>query len=210
MFLVVLTVMESRQFDKAHRRYPAEMTDFGPSTLLGERLQSIRKSRGMSVRELAEAIGGHPTQATIENIELGRKATVDVIQLLNISMALRVPPVFLLAPLGHPEDEMSLPGLSGSFKQMSVAEFDAWFAGLPDGARRPSSLEERTSTAELEALRLWKSQANEIARLEAVLELGAGSSLDEIDLNSTRSRLENARRNAANHRDLLRDAGWPI
>ena len=130
------------------------MTDFGSAASLSERLQAIRKVRGMSVRELALAIGGNPSQATIENFELGRKAALDVVQLLNIAMALRVPLVYLLAPIGHPDEPIRLAGLSPEFDSMTVAEFDAWLAGLPDGARRATSVEERAATAELEALRL--------------------------------------------------------
>lgn len=186
------------------------MTDFGSASSLGGRIQAVRKARGMSARELALAIGGSPTQATIENIELGRKVSIDVVQLLNIAMALRVPLVFLLAPIGHPDAALDLPGLSGEFRSMTAAEFDAWLAGLADGARRATSLEERNATAELEALRHWKRQTEEVSRLSLMLELEHDSGLDAPAAGPTRVRLEEARRAADRQRDFLRSAGWPI
>lgn len=164
----------------------------------------------MSVRELALAIGGSPSQSTIENIELGRKASVDVVQLLNIAMALRVPLIFLLAPIGRAGDPLDLPGLSREFESMTVAEFDAWLAGLPDGARRAASLEERTATAELEALRLWKAHSEEVTRLTIAVELERESIDEPTQINSTRQRLQDATLAAERQAALLRSAGWPV
>lgn len=164
----------------------------------------------MSARELALAIGGNPTQATIENIELGRKAVIDVVQLLNIAMALRVPLIYLLAPVGHPNEVLDLPGLSQEFRAMTIAEFDAWLAGLPDGARRATSLEERTATTELEALRLWKRYSEEIARLEVMSELEQHAGLDGRGRGSTAARLGEAEQAANRQLEFLRSAGWPL
>ena len=202
--------MDVRCFDKKIARYPAKVTDFGSKGSLGDRLQAIRKGRGMSVRELALAIGGWPTQSTIENIELGRKGTVDVVQLLNIAMALKVPLVFLLAPIGRAEDRLDLPGLSAEFASMTVAEFDAWLAGTTDGARRASSIEERTATAELEALRIWKRQKAEASRLRSMVELEQESGLELASIDSTRIRHREALQAADRQAELLRAAGWPI
>jgi transcriptional regulator with XRE-family HTH domain len=210
VFLVVLTVKDSRRFGKRLARYPAEMTDFGSAASLGQRLQAIRKARRMSVRELALAIGGSPGQSTIENIELGRKAAVDIVQLLNIAMALRVPLVFLLAPIGRTDDPLDLPGLSAEFESRTVAEFDAWLAGLPDGARRASSLDERTTTAELEALRLWKRLSAEVVRLKVALELEEKLIGEPTQVNSTRQRLDDAVIATERQATLLRSAGWPL
>lgn len=140
----------------------------------------------------------------------GRKASVDVVQLLNIAMALRVPLIFLLAPVGRTDDPLDLRGLSREFESMTVAEFDSWLAGLPDGARRAASLDERTTTAELEALRLWKMLSTEVARLTIAVELER-QSIEEPDLiTSTRQRLRDAKLAAERQATLLRSAGWPI
>lgn len=148
--------------------------------------------------------------STIENIELGRKVSMDVVQLLNIAMALKVPLVYLLAPIARVEDPLDLPGLSNELATMTVAEFDSWLSGLSGGARRPSSLEERNATAELEALRFWMQLSGEVARLTAVLELETDANLDTPITNTTRARLEDARKAAGRQAELLRAAGWPI
>lgn len=186
------------------------MTDFGPAETLGERIQAVRKSRGMSARQLALALGGNPSQATIENIEIGRKATIDVVQLLNIAMALKVPPVYLLVPLGHADQALTLGGLSPEFASMTISEFDAWLAGLPDGARRAASLDERTATAELEAFRLWKRYSDEAARLAVVIRLEKEGLLDAPTTSPGLVRLEEAQRAADRQLEFLRSANWPL
>lgn len=85
-------------------------------------------------------------------------------------MALRVPLVFLLAPIGRPGDPLDLSGLSREFATMTVVEFDARLAGSSDGARRATSVDERTTTAELEALRPWARHNSEIVRLTTMIQ----------------------------------------
>lgn len=186
------------------------MTDYRTAGSIGERIQAARRARGISARELARAIGGVPTQSTIENIELGRKASIDVVQLLNIAMALRVPLSYLLAPMGAPERSLDLPGLSAEFDSMSALEFDAWLAGLPDGARIPTSLDERNAMSELQALREWKARGAEASRLETAVELekSSGTSLESPYLRSTEERLAEARREVDRLASFLRSAGW--
>lgn len=163
----------------------------------------------MSARELAQSIGGVPTQSTIENIELGRKASIDVVQLLNVSMALRVPLSFLLAPMGDPDGALDLKGLSDDFLSMTASEFDAWLSSVPDGARIPSSLDERNAVSELQALRAWKAKSTEIARLEASRELGGAGSGDGYQ-GPIEVRLVEARREVERLGSFLRSAGWTI
>ena len=55
-----------------------------------------------------------------------------------------------------------------------------------------------------------KAQTDEISRLEIVIQLEAESGLDSPIADSAKARLENIRRDAARHRDLLRNAGWPV
>lgn len=166
----------------------------------------------MSARELAEAIGGVPSQSTIENIELGRKAAIDVVQLLNIAMALRVPLSYLLAPIGNPDAPLDLPGLSKEFSSMSAIEFDAWLSGISDGSRIPTSLDERNAFAELQALREWRTRTAETSRLETMLELerSALNSTEGLYLRSTEERLTESRREVERLARLLRSAGWPV
>ena len=188
------------------------MTDFRSAGSIGARIQAARKARGLSARELAVAIGGNPSQSTIENIELGRKAAIDVVQLLNIAMAVRVPLSYLLAPLGAPDDALDLQGLSGAFDGMTVAEFDGWLASVPNGAHIPTSLDERNAISELQALREWKSRTTDAKRLEAALELEQTStaSIEGTYLRSTEDRLNEAKREADRLANFLRTAGWEI
>lgn len=188
------------------------MTDFRTAGSIGERIQAARKARGMSARELAEAIGGVPTQSTIENIELGRKASIDVVQLLNIAMALRVPVSYLLAPMGMPAGSLDLVGLSRDFTSMTAVEFDAWLSSVPGGARVPVTLDERNAVSELQALRDWTTRVDEVQRLEAALELER-SGRHNMGGNSVRpmeDRLDGARREADRLLAFLRSAGWPL
>ena len=192
------------------------MGDFRSEQTLGARIQAARKARGFrTTRELASAIeGGNVSEAIIENIEAGRKVVLDVSQLLNIAMALRVPLSYLLAPLGEPDRPLDLPNLSEAFAGMTAIEFDAWLASAPGGCYHPESLEERNATSELQALREWSSLTRETSRLKTMLELerattgtaGAGSPL----LRSTEARLADASREADRLAAYLKSAGWNV
>ena len=192
------------------------MGDFRSEQTLGARIQAARKARGFrTTRELAGAIdGGNVSESIIENIEAGRKVVLDVSQLLNIAMALRVPLSYLLAPLGEPDRPLDLPNLSEAFAGMTAIEFDAWLASAPDSRYQPESLEERNATSELHALREWSSLTRETSRLQTMLELerattgtaGTESSL----LRSTEARLADARREADRLAAYLKSAGWKI
>jgi len=188
------------------------MTDFRSAASLGERIQAARKARGMSARELAEAINGLPTQSTIENIETGRKVSVDVVQLLNIAMATRVPLSYLLAPLARPDDPLDLPGLSSPFDALTVGEFESWLTGAPDGSYRPRSIEERNALTELQALRELRAQLSEARRLEVALSLQGdiphGS--DEALIVVNKSKLRYVQREASRLEELLCAAGWDL
>ena len=166
----------------------------------------------MSARELAEAIGGLPTQSTIENIELGRKVSVDVVHLLNIAMATKVPLSFLLAPLGDPSAALDLQGLSHEFDGMTSIEFDAWLGSVPEGAHKATTIEERNAVAELQALRAWHAQSAETRRLEAALELERVSSLPTQSgyVRSTEERLSESHKESNRLARWLRSAGWEI
>lgn len=186
------------------------MGDFRSEQTLGARIQAARKARGFrTTRELAGAIdGGNVSESIIENIEAGRKASLDVSQLLNIAMALGVAPSYLLAPLGRPGDGVDLPNLSKAFEGMSALEFDSWLSNVPDGGYQPQSMDERNASAELQALREWASFTREAARLEVALELEieAGGSLAE----RTQARLTFARDERTRLESYLGTAGWDL
>ncbi len=135
---------------------------------IGARIRAIRKARGIrTTRELADLIAGAAvTESIIENIESGRKVSLDVTQLLNIAMALEVPPSYLLAPVGAPRSKVDLAGLSNAFKEMTAIEFDAWMSGATGTTYVPVSANERYARLELEALREITLLDAELDRLE--------------------------------------------
>lgn len=182
-----------------------------PTASLGARIKELRRERGFkSQKDLADAIpGGKVSAATIENIETGRKTTIDVSQLLNIAMALRVPPIYLLAPIRTPDATVDLPNLSNAFDGMTAVEFDAWLGSVEGGAYRSTTIEEHHSNAELQALRTLSALQSEISRFEAMLELQS-EERDQQFARSTADRLEDASREAARLQALLRSAGWAI
>jgi transcriptional regulator with XRE-family HTH domain len=193
-----------------------EMTDFRSEWSLGARIRAARRARGLrTARELADAIvGGTLTEAIIENIEAGRKVVLDISQLLNIAMALRVPLSYLLAPLGEPDRPLDLPNLSQAFEGMTAIEFDSWLASSQDGRYQPESLEERNATSELHALREWSALTREATRLQTMSDLerathqtaDTGSAL----LRSTEARLVDARRESNRLAAYLKSAGWHV
>ncbi|QAV70055.1 hypothetical protein ESZ53_06160 [Salinibacterium sp. UTAS2018] len=193
-----------------------EMADFRSESSLGARIRTARRARGLrTARDLADAIvGGTLSEAIIENIETGRKVSLDVSQLLNIAMALRVPLSYLLAPLGEPERPLDLPNLSQAFEGMTAIEFDSWLTASKDGSYRPESIEERNATSELQALREWSALTREVARLQTMFELETAtmSSADAGDalLRTTEARLVDARRESARLASYLESAGWKL
>lgn len=187
------------------------MTNESPKSSLGARVRELRRARGFrSQKDLADAIpGGKVSAATIDNIETGRKTTIDVSQLLNIAKALRVSPIYLLVPIRMPDSMVDLPNLSQSFEGMTAVEFDAWFSSLEGGTYRASSIEERDSAAELQALRAWTLLRSEITRYEAMLEL-QDDAHDQKFTRSTEDRLAEAIREADRLKALLAASGWTL
>ena len=149
------------------------MTDYRTATSIGERIQAARKDRGMrTAADLAAAIpDGVVKESTIQNVEAGRKAELTVSQLLNLALALRVPPIYLLAPVGTPDATLDLANLSSDFKSMTVVEFDAWLSGTTSGAYRATSTDEHQDRNHLQAIRELNAAVTERTRLERVRQL---------------------------------------
>ncbi|WBM79868.1 helix-turn-helix domain-containing protein [Cryobacterium breve] len=87
------------------------MTDFRIETSIGDRIQAIRKHRGIrTTKELADTIpGDNVTEAILQNIEAGRKSDLAVSQLLNIAHALGVSPCFSSPPSAAPSTPSTYP-----------------------------------------------------------------------------------------------------
>ena len=194
------------------------MTGFVRQSGIGERIQAIRKRHGIrSAKDLADLMpGGNVTEAILQNLEAGRKQDLSVSQLLNISHALRVPPVFLLAPIGRPHDPLDLVNLSDSFEGMTVAEFDAWISGETNGTYRWRDLTERTERSQLEAMRELLASLRERHRLttnmviEAQLTPPGEVNTGPAIWDTTQERLAEANRRIDQLSSYLSDAGWDL
>lgn len=193
------------------------MTNHLTESGVGNRIQAARKLRGLTnSKDLIDAIpGGSMTNATLQNIEAGRKAELTVSQLLNISATLQMPPVYLLAPVGLPEATLDIPNLSRDFDGMTVLQFDAWLAGTTDGAYRWKTREERTERDQLRAMRELESSIRERNRLRSILQTerdsnedGVGSSEDFFI--SSEERLDDVVRRISQLTAYLKSAGWEL
>jgi transcriptional regulator with XRE-family HTH domain len=193
------------------------MADFRTATTVGARIAALRKARGFaSTKALAEAIPGDSvTESILQNIEANRKNDLAVAQLLNIAAALRVSPLFILAPLGSPHEHLDLPNITPAVAEMSVAEFDAWFSGLTNGGYRPATADEYSERTQLEALRELLAERRELHRLQVIVDLenelpvvGEGAPASEWD--NTELRIEEAKRRISRLEIYLGSAGWSV
>jgi transcriptional regulator with XRE-family HTH domain len=191
------------------------MTDFKTATTVGARIAALRKARGFaSAKALAEAIPGDSvTESILQNIEAGRKNDLAVAQLLNIAWALRVSPVFILAPLGSPHAHVDLPNLAPDVQNLTVAEFDAWISGI-DGAYHPMTADEHSERTQLEALRELLRARREARRLRSVLdlsvELAPSSASDETPATwaNFQEQLDDTNRRIQQLQTFLESGGW--
>jgi transcriptional regulator with XRE-family HTH domain len=193
------------------------MADFRTATTVGGRIAALRKARGFaSTKALAEAIPGDSvTESILQNIEANRKNDLAVAQLLNIAAALRVSPLFILAPLGSPHEHLDLPNITPAVAEMSVAEFDAWVSGLTNGGYRPATADEYSERTQLEALRELLAERRELHRLRAIIDLEKevppateGAPAPEWD--NTELRIEEAQRRISQLEIYLGSAGWGV
>jgi hypothetical protein len=112
--------------------------------------------------------GSRLTESILENIESGRKADLNISQLLNIARALRVPPIFLLSPITSPDARLDLPNLSDDVAAMTAAEFDSWLAAVPSSSYTSGNPDERVEVDQLNAFRERQTLLRELSRLQAV------------------------------------------
>jgi transcriptional regulator with XRE-family HTH domain len=193
------------------------MADFRTATTVGARIAALRKARGFaSTKALAEAIPGDSvTESILQNIEANRKNDLAVAQLLNIAAALRVSPLFILAPLGSPHEHLDLPNITPDVATMSVAEFDAWVSGLTDGGYRPVTADELSERTQLEALRELLTERRALRRFQNIIELekeipatADGATAAEWD--NTELRIEETKRRISQLEIYLGSAGWDV
>ncbi|MFG1839105.1 helix-turn-helix domain-containing protein [Micromonospora sp. NPDC049175] len=125
---------------------PSSLT---PHRVIAERMKELRKKRGWSAAHLAQEMkkAGIPwDRSIVASLELGRRATVTVEELLALSFVLSVAPVHLLVPPVGVDDKTPYqvvpngpgspdPVLGGSAPYPAVVR--AWVRGqLPMGDMR--------------------------------------------------------------------------
>ncbi len=182
------------------------MTERTEDSSIGARIKSTRRARGFkSTRELAQAIGvSNLTESILENIESGRKADLNISQVLNLAMTLRVPVSFLLAPMKRPDGAVDLPNLSERVAGLSASEFDAWLSGIPNAEHRADTASERNDLAELQALRELRGLQRELRRLTLV------ASISESEQDAGQLRLQATRAQIQQLSIYLTNAGWEL
>jgi transcriptional regulator with XRE-family HTH domain len=201
------------------RRYAVVVADFRTATTVGARIAAARKMRGFkSTRELAAAIPGDSvTGSILQNIEAGRKNDLAVAQLLNIAAALKISPLFILAPLGSPHERLDLPNISPAVAEMSVAEFDAWVSGLTNGSYQSLSADEYSERTQLEAFRELLASRRELRRLETLPQfeytkewLLSQETDDAVIRTSLEARADETKRRISQLETYLGSAGWGV
>lgn len=109
-------------------QYSVEMTEKPDG--IGKRLARYRKQLGFdSTQALAARTKGRVSASVLQNIESGRKQDISVAQLLEVSKALGISPLLLLAPLETPTAHLDLAGLGEDLQGMTAIEFDEWVRG---------------------------------------------------------------------------------
>jgi hypothetical protein len=190
------------------------MADFKTATTVGSRIAAIRKARGFtSAKALADAIpGGSITDAILRNIEAGRKNDLAVAQLLNLAWALRVSPMFILAPLGTPHAHLDLPNIIDDIRGLEVGEFDAWVSGI-SGIYRPTTADEMSERIQLEALRDLLRARREAARYQALIKIETEHQTTgepTPSWNTAEDDLADATRRITQLENFLRTGGWQV
>jgi len=149
------------------------------------------------------------TTAVLENIESGRKANLDVSQLLNIASTLNVPVVNLLAPMARPGDIVDLPNLGTALVNMTASEFDSWLSSVPNASYIASNASERHERAELQALRDLHAAERELRRLEVAERLEGHEQPAQL-ADAARAHLSATRQRISELRNYLTSAGWEL
>ncbi len=193
-------------------RYHVEMADYAKASTIGARIAAARRSRGFSTPDqlVAAMPGSGITAAVLANIENGRRANLDVSQLLNIALSLGVPVSSLLAPMSRPNDPLDLSGLGDGFAEMTAADFDAWLSALPSAGFIAGTAHERNERTELQALRELRSIRKELARLDVVISLESDAGLPEEIAGRTKERSASLKAEATKLREYLISAGWEL
>ena len=78
----------------------------------GERLRSVRERLGWTRAFLPNQTGGVVTEGALEGLEYGARKQLSVEELLALSQALRIPPVWILTDIDDPDGHSDYPPLA--------------------------------------------------------------------------------------------------
>ncbi len=186
------------------------MTEYSAERSIGARIAAARRARGYrTTKELAAVMTGTGISvAVLENIESGRRSNLDISHILNLAHTLHVPVAALLAPISRPNDTVDLPNLTEELAAMTVAQFDAWIAGISSGAYTAATADERNDLAELNALRDLQTTRRELHRLETIAQLSSDE--PEPLRQATAAQIDATRARVDSLVNYLHSAGWEI
>jgi transcriptional regulator with XRE-family HTH domain len=91
----------------------AEWAERLAMTIAGE-IHRYRRNQKMSAQRLSDRcaeLGMEVARATISNLEIGRRTSISVAELLVLAAALDIPPAALVFPVGYAEEVEALPGV---------------------------------------------------------------------------------------------------
>ncbi len=149
------------------------------------------------------------TASVLQNIELDRRANIDVSQVLNLAMTLGVPVSYLLAPMARSGDPLDLPNLGPGFEKMTASAFDSWLSSIAEADYIAATADERSDRAQLQALRELQTLKRELRRSE-VLSTIDDQGRPEALRQDLEDQLDSLRRRIQGLQDFLVSAGWEV
>lgn len=144
--------------------------------LIGDRLANYRRLAGLSAQQLSDRTHNRISRAVIANIESGRRDTITVHELLDLSLALGIPPVALAIDLHDPFEDVHYSG------SMLVS----WFLGdEPEYLNR-----NRATTVAWSLIQAHRHMRTATRRYEQLKD--AGSAADSPEMREQRIRVRAA------------------
>jgi transcriptional regulator with XRE-family HTH domain len=108
------------------------------TAVIAARVKAARTSRDMSAQQLADATAelGHPIpRSVLANLENGRRDSIGVAEVFALALALDMPPLLLILPIGVDPQVEASPG-----REVDTWDVARWFMGdtaAPPDLRRP-------------------------------------------------------------------------
>lgn len=117
------------------------LTEMTPTQAIAAQVRRLRNEYGWSAQRLADELTSIDVtwdRMVVVNLELGRRASVSVMELLALAHVFEVPVFSLLAPLGQEAKVQVIPGLAVEPHDLAL-----WFTGrdFDDDRLRPRSPE---------------------------------------------------------------------